>query len=155
MAIVRWTPGRWFGRDYFNDIENMRSQMMNLFDTLSNPGSGSGLSTSGVFPTLNIYEDEDKLYITAELPGISTNDLNIIVENDKLTIRGERKILEKDKKLNIHRQERESGFFRRIINLPTRIDANKVSAVTKDGILEITLPKALEAKPRQIAVQAI
>jgi HSP20 family protein len=154
MAIVRWTPRGMLNRDYFGDVENTRSQMMNFFDALANPSANAGFRT-GVFPTLNMYEDEDQLYITAEMPGISANDLNIIVENDKLTIRGERKIPEKDKKLNIHRQERESGYFRRIISLPTKIDANRVSAVTRDGILEITLPKAIEAKPRQIQIQEI
>lgn len=154
MAIVRWTPGGMVNRDYFSDLENMRSQMLNLLDSLAGPMGSPVVSRPRVFPTLNLYEDEDSLYITAELPGISAKDLNIIVENDKLTIRGERKMLEKEEKFNVHRQERESGFFRRIIGLPAKVDADKVSAVTRDGILEIRLPKATEAKPRQITVEA-
>ena len=154
MAIIRWTPGGFFNRDYFSDLESVRSQMMNLFDTLSGPARSAGLSRTGVFPTLNMYEDGNNIYLTAEMPGISAKDLNIVVENDKLIIRGERKIMEKDKKLNIHRQERESGYFRRILSLPIKIDADKVTATTRDGILEITLPKHIETKPRQITVQA-
>jgi HSP20 family protein len=154
MAIIRWTPGGFSNRDYFSELENMRSQMMNLFDNLATPQGATGLSRSGVFPILNMYEDEEKVYVTAEIPGITAKDLNITVENDKLTIRGERKIMEKDQKVNIHRQERESGSFRRVIGLPTKIDSGAVSAVTRNGILEITLPKAKEAKPRQITVLA-
>lgn len=153
MAIIRWTPGGFFNRDYFSDLESVRSQMMNLFDNLAGPARSAGLSKTGVFPPLNMYEDENNLYLTAEMPGISAKDLNIVVENDKLIIRGERKLGEKDQKLNIHRQERESGQFRRIISLPIRIDSEKVTAATRDGILEITLPKHVETKPRQIAVQ--
>ena len=153
MAIVRWTPGGIFSRDYFSDLENMRSQMMTLFDNLTNPSRSAGLSQAGVFPPLNMYEDENNLYLTAEMPGISANELNVVVENDKVIIRGERKLGEKNQKINIHRQERESGHFRRIIGLPIRVDADKVTAQTRDGILEITLPKHVETKPRQITVQ--
>ena len=155
MAIVRWNPGGIFNRETLNDLENMRSQMMNLFEVLSTPPGNIGLSRAGVFPSLNMYEDEDKLSVRAEMPGIPAKDLSIVVENDKLIIRGERKISELDKKLNIHRQEREFGTFRRIVSLPVKVEVDKVTAVTKDGVLEITLPKAVEAKPRQITIQAI
>ena len=153
MAVVRWTPGGWSNRNFLSEFDMLRNKMQGLFDSLAAP-AGVGWERPGVYPPLNMAEDEDNLYITAELPGISANELNVIVENDKLTIRGERKVLEQAKEVNLHRQERETGFFRRIISLPVKVDADKVSAVTRDGILEITLPKALEAKPRQITVQA-
>lgn len=154
MAIVRWTPGGWSRRNYFNEFGRLSSQMQNLFDTLATPAGGDALKWTGVFPLLNLSEDENSLYVTAELPGIAAEELIVVVENDKLTIRGERKIQEQDKQINFHRQERESGYFRRVLSLPVKVEADKVTAVTQDGILEITLPKSLEAKPRQIAVQA-
>ena len=154
MAMVRWTPGGWSNRNLLNEFERFRNQMLGFIDTPAAPAGGPGLGRTGVYPLLNMSEDEDNLYITAELAGISATDLNVIVENDKLTIRGERKILEQAKEVNLHRQERESGYFRRIVSLPAKVDGDKVSAVTRNGILEITLPKAPEAKPRQITVQA-
>lgn len=154
MAMVRWTPGGWSNRNLFSEFDRFRNQMLSFFDPLAAPAGGPGLGRSGVYPLLNMSEDEDSLYINAELPGVSATDLKVIVENDKLTIRGERKILEQAKEVNWHRQERESGYFRRIVSLPAKVDADKVSATTRNGILEITLPKASEAKPRQITVQA-
>jgi HSP20 family protein len=155
MAIVRWTPGGWSNRNFLSEFDGLRSQMQNLFDNLATTAGGDALNRAGVYPLLNLSEDENNLYVTAELPGIDANELIVVVENDKLIIRGERKIQEQDKQVNIHRQERESGYFRRVLSLPVKVDTDKVSAMTRDGILEITLPKSLEAKPRQITVQAV
>lgn len=154
MAMVRWMPGNPTGRGYWNELDTLRNQMMSLFDNLLSPERSGGLSRAGVFPPLNLYEDEDNFYVNAELPGIAPEALKVIVENDKLILRGERKSLEIGEKVNIHRQEREAGTFRRVVVLPAGIDAEKVSAVTRNGVVEITLPKAAEAKPRQIAIQA-
>lgn len=158
MAIIRWTPAR---RPAFRgapsdlgDFDLLRRQMMNLFDRYTEPPFRPDQARSGVFPPLNISEDEDNLYVTAELPGVKTDDLDIRLENDKLIIRGERKLPEADAQANFHRREREAGTFRRAISLPVKIDSEKVGAVSKNGVLEITLPKAAEVKPRQISVQA-
>jgi HSP20 family protein len=127
--------------------------MNSLLDTYSGRSETPGLGWGGVFPILNMSEDPDHLYVTAELPGVAAGNININVENDNLTIRGERKLPEADQKINFHRREREAGFFRRVISLPSKIDAGRVTAATKDGVLTVTLPKAAEAKPRTISVQ--
>jgi HSP20 family protein len=108
----------------------------------------------GVFPALNISEDHDSLYVRAELPGIAPDELEISTKENSLIILGERKILAEGEKVSYHRKERESGRFRRIVALPAPVDAEKVTAQCKDGILTVTLPKAAEAKPRQIEVKS-
>jgi len=152
MAIVRWMPGRPIGQEFMSEFERLRNQMLDLFDSRDTAARGLGLSRTGVFPPLNISEDADNLYVTAELPGITANELNLSVENEKLILRGERKIPEKNRQVNYHRREREAGNFRRVITLPVKIDADKVSAVARDGVLDITLPKTAEAKPREIPI---
>lgn len=154
MALVRWLPGTAGNRGYLDEMEALRNQMSNLFDSFLSPARGGVISRAGVFPPLNISEDENSLFVQAELPGIPAGEIQLTVENDKLIIRGERKIPERDKKVNIHRQEREAGYFRRVVTLPVKVDADRVSAFSKNGVLEITLPKAREAKPRQITIQA-
>jgi HSP20 family protein len=109
-------------------------------------------STSGVFPALNLSEDEDNLYVRAELPGVVPEEIEIITKENNLIIKGERKIATEGEKVSYHRREREAGSFRRIISLPTRVDAEKVTAVFKNGVLTVTLPRAAELKPRKIEV---
>jgi len=151
MAILRWRPGT-FGwhRDPFAEVESLHREMSRLMDSLS--GAWRGVTAAGVFPALNVSEDRDNLYVRAELPGVSAKDLDISVQDDNLVIKGERRIAAESKGVSYHRREREAGTFQRIISLPTRVDGGKVTAVCKNGVLTVTLPKAAEAKPRQIAV---
>jgi HSP20 family protein len=125
--------------------------MERLFDSLTDRTS---FSSAGVFPAINVSEDSDSVYVRAELPGIKTEDLDITMERDTLTIAGERNMPSEDDSVSYHRREREWGAFRRSLSLPTRVDADNVQAQYLDGILTVTLPKAAEAKPRQIAIQA-
>jgi len=108
---------------------------------------------SRAFPAVNITEDAENFYVRGELPGIRAEDLDVSVVEGGLLIRGERKLATEDKQANYHRRERESGFFRRMIALPARVDSTKVSAKVKNGVFTITLPKAEEAKPRKISVK--
>jgi len=108
---------------------------------------------SRAFPAVNITEDAENFYVRGELPGIKADDLDVSVVEGGLLIRGERKLATEDKQANYHRRERESGFFRRMIALPARVDSAKVSAKVKNGVFTITLPKAEEAKPRKISVK--
>jgi len=108
---------------------------------------------SRAFPAVNITEDTENFYARGELPGIKADDLDVSVVEGGLLIRGERKLATEDKQANYHRRERESGFFRRMIALPARVDSAKVSAKVKNGVFTITLPKAEEAKPRKISVK--
>jgi HSP20 family protein len=116
--------------------------------------SESGLGAwPGVYPQVNLSEDDDNLYVKAEVPGVESGDIELSVEEDSLILRGERKIVLPEK-VNLHRRERTGGVFRRKINLPARIATTKVTAEVKNGVLRVTLPKAPEAKPRAIKVKA-
>jgi HSP20 family protein len=116
----------------------------------------SGLQPSqfrtGVFPPVNLTEDEDSFYVRSELPGVEPEAIEISVEGETLTLRGERK-LQTAENVNYHRRERESGRFRRVLTLPTRVNPEAVRATCRNGVLKIVLPKAEEAKPRQIQIK--
>ena len=135
----------------FEGFEKMRRDMDRIFDALS--GRISGEQTAGVFPLMNLTEDNDNYYIRAELPGVMAGDLDITVTDNSLTISGERKIPSESEKVKYHRREREAGKFSRVISLTSQIDTKKVEASSTDGILTITLPKAELARPRQISVK--
>ncbi len=149
MAVVRWKPGL-FGwhPDSFAEMDRLRREMDKLSDIFV--GKRRISPTAGVFPALNVSEDADNLYVMAELPGVVPEDIDITTKENNLVIKGERRIPAEGEKVSYHRRERESGRFRRIISMPTRVDTNKVTAVCKNGVLTVTLPKAVEPKPRQI-----
>ena len=116
--------------------------------------AGSGRQTqlfSGWTPALDLYQNNDNIVALVELPGLRKEDIEISLQDGTLTISGERKE-EPSQENGATRTERCTGKFRRSITLPTRVDANKVSATYKDGILTVTLPKAEEAKPKQIQI---
>ena len=154
MAVVRWKPGL-FGwhRDPFGEMDRFRREMGKLIDAF-NVGRRSD-QVAGVFPALNVSDDEDNLYVRAELPGVAPEDIEITTKESNLILEGERKTTAEGEKVPYHRREREAGTFRRIISLPTRVDADKITAVCKNGVLTVTLPKAAETKPRQIEVESV
>ena len=137
--------------DYLRELENLQRRMDRAFQNVF------GLERSpwrvGVYPLVNISEDQDHIYVRAELPGVNAADLEITVQDNNLILRGERKIPTEEKQINYHRRERESGFFRRVLALPGRMQADKVEATCKDGILTIQLAKPEETKPRKIEVK--
>jgi HSP20 family protein len=114
---------------------------------------GAEAPARGVFPPVNLYESGDAYVVTAELPGVSASDIEVSVEGSTLTLRGQKKI-EAEAGTAVHRRERQSGGFRRAFELPAEIDAEKVEAVHRAGVLMLRLPKAPHHKPRQISVQA-
>ncbi len=116
-------------------------------------GAGTGLDRSRVFPPINIFEDENQVIVRAELPGISGDQIELSLTGDQLILRGERRTTQSGEKINYHRKEREEGVFRRIINLPSRVDSQKVEALSKNGVLTIKIAKAEEVKPRQVSIQ--
>lgn len=132
-------------------MEQWKQEMDRLFSDFT--GRTVTSHRAGVFPPLNVSEDSEKLYVSSELPGIEPDDIEIHVEGDTLTLRGERKVPEAGEGVNYHRREREGGRFRRIVTLPVRIDPNGVEAAFKNGVLNIVLPKAAEARARQIKVR--
>lgn len=104
-------------------------------------------------PACDIYETENEIVVKAELPEVKKENVQITLENNLLTIRGERKFEEETKKENYHRIERTYGEFIRSFTLPTFINAEKITAEFKDGVLRVTIPKREEAKPKQIEVK--
>jgi HSP20 family protein len=140
-----------FEGDPFQELDRLQRQMDSLFQNVA--GRERYSHRVGVYPLVNISEDQDQIYVRGELPGVNPEDLDITIKEQHLVIRGERKIPMEEKNANYHRRERESGFFRRVLRLPAQVDPNKVEASCKDGVLTITLAKPEEVKPRQITVK--
>ena len=138
-----WTPA-------WREMERLRREMNRLFSTW--PRQTSGATASG-YPAMNVWTDEDNAVVTAELPGVVLDDIDITVEDDVLTLRGSRKPDEVEG-ATYHRQERRYGSFLRTFRLPFRVDAEKVEASFAKGVLQIALPRAEEDKPRKITVRA-
>ena len=141
----------WGRRSSFEELERMRKQMDRLAGGLG--GSVFREPAAGVFPLMNVSEDNDSYYARAELPGIKTDELDISVTGDSLTISGERKIRSENENANYHRREREAGNFSRVLSLPGQINTSKVEASSADGVLTIVLPKSEAAKPQQITIK--
>jgi len=135
----------------FRDFDHLRRQMDELYGALS--GGTQPMPSAGVFPLTNVTEDSDNYYVRSELPGTKSEDLNIQVTAEGISISGERKITEEGDKVRYHRREREAGKFSRLINLPKKVDVDKVEASMENGILKVTIPKSEGSKPRQITVQ--
>jgi HSP20 family protein len=142
MAIIRWKP--------VDEVDRLRQEVDSLFGSFV---SETEPFFSRVYPAVNLSEKENNLFVRAELPGVNPESLEISVVEGRLLIRGERKIDVEEKNISYHRREREAGFFRRTVALPTKVDPGKVSAIIKNGVLTITLPKSEEAKPRKISVK--
>lgn len=145
-AIVRFDP--------FRDMVTLRDRMDRLFeDSLSKiKGGEEDFGVVGWSPAVDIYETVDTLVIKAEIPGVEKDDVSIEVKDNILKLRGERKLEKEVKEENYHRMECSYGSFQRIFTLPTSVDQDKISATFKNGMLEVTLPKKEEKKPRQIEI---
>lgn len=146
MALIRWDP--------FREMSSLQERMNRLFsDVLSRtPFGEEEMIRRAWVPAVDIYEHADSIVILAELPGVTKEDVSLEVRDNTLTLKGEKKIHREVKEENCHRVERSYGFFQRSFSLPNTIRQEKVSAKFKDGILEIVLPRAEEAKPKQIKV---
>jgi len=152
MSLIRYQSPELTTWPTFGRLSNLRDELDTLFELpfWSNFGRQTQLF-SGWTPALDLYQNNDNLIAVVELPGMRKEDIEISLHDGMLTISGERK-METQEGDKAERSERYVGKFRRSITLPTRVDANKVSATYKDGILTVTLPKAEEAKPKQIQV---
>ncbi len=111
--------------------------------------------TKRVYPPVNLYDDDENFYLTAELPGMNSNNLNINVEAENIQIKGEQKIEPEEKNGHYHRRERKGGKFSKKIFLPARISTDKVKADMKNGILKVTMAKAQEMKSKKIQVKTV
>jgi len=144
MSITRWDP--------FQNLATLQDQVNRLFEA---PFAGRRTESSNLTawaPAVDIYETENELVVKADLPEINEKDLDVRVENNMLTIRGERKFEQKVKEDNYLRIERTYGSFSRSFSLPTTVNTEGIHAEYKNGVLTVELPKRAEAKPRQVKV---
>jgi len=135
-----------FQNDPFEEIDQIQREMNRLFNNVGRQGRAA-------YPALNIWNDEESAYITAELPGYDRTDFNATVVGDTLVLSGERKAPELGENENLQRQERILGRFERSIRLPFPVEQNKITAKYQNGVLSMTFPRAEEDKPRQIEIQ--
>ena len=150
MAIVRWEP--------FRDLVSLQDRMNRLFDesfrtARTGTGNADDWALGGSWaPAVDIYEQDGNIVMKAELPGVDPKAVDIRLENNTLTLRGERKLDKEVKEDSYHRVERAYGAFSRSFTLPTVVDQGSIKAEYRDGVLKLTLPKREEAKPRQIQI---
>jgi HSP20 family protein len=145
MALIRWEPVR--------ELNTIQSEMNRLFNTFfESPTTGNGGSFRRWIPAMDLVETENDFVLKADLPGLSEDEVNIEVEDNVLTISGERKSEREERKDGFYRVERSFGSFRRSLTLPEGVDADAVSASFERGVLEVHVPKPEEHKPRKVAI---
>jgi len=151
MLVRRVWPSRPTFEGSFLDFDQLRREMLRLLDTAT--GDGAAEPGAGVFPPMNITQDDNNFYVRAEVPGIKPADISIFALRNRVSISGKREIPREHDRVSYHRKERPEGAFNRAVTLPSEVDAERVDARYTDGVLTLTLPKAEQAKPRQIAVR--
>ena len=142
MAITRWDP--------FREVVSLQNRFNSLFRDLNE--ADSPLTTAAFVPAVDVYEDEKKVMLKLEVPGIDQKDLDVSVENNTLTVKGERKFENEEKEENFHRIERRYGSFFRAFTLPSTVDTEHVQASYNAGVLKLELTKKPEAQPKQIKI---
>jgi HSP20 family protein len=147
MAIARWDP--------FDMFVSAQDDLNRLFkrNWMQPQGADSMLPEGARWaPAVDIYESEGQLVVEAELPGVTTDDIDVSIDEDTLVIRGERKVEREVREENYYRVERAIGDFQRSIRLPSEVDSEKVKASYEDGVLKVTVPKMAPRKARRIAI---
>jgi HSP20 family protein len=143
-VLTRWDP--------FREFSTLQNQMQRLFQENFGQGREESLATSVFAPAVDVYEDEHSITLKIEVPGVDEKDIDIRVENNTLTVHGERKFEKDEKEENYRRVERQYGSFTRTFTLPSTVDAENIQADYDKGILKVRLAKKAEAKPKQIKV---
>jgi HSP20 family protein len=143
-VITRWTP--------FRELNSLQNRLNRLFEEQVAGAHQESLTAGAFVPPVDIYEDEHSIQLKLEVPGIEEKDLDVKVENNVLTVSGERKFESEEKEENFRRVERRYGSFTRSFTLPSKVNAEDVSADYSNGVLKIKLGKRAEAKPKQIKV---
>jgi HSP20 family protein len=144
-VLTRWEP--------FRELSTLQDRINRAFrESYAGRDRDDSLTTSSFAPAVDVYEDEHKVTLKIEVPGIDEKDIDVQVENNTLTVNGEREIEKEEKEENYRRVERQYGSFTRTFTLPTTVDTESVSATYDKGVLKIALPKKAEAKPKQIKV---
>jgi HSP20 family protein len=148
MALVRWEPVR-----ELSSLQNEMNRLFNTFFDAPAPGNGGGGALRRWVPAMDLVETDDHFVLRADLPGLSEEDVSIELEDNVLTVSGERKAEREEKKEGYYRVERSFGQFRRSLTLPDGVDAEGVAATFDKGVLEVRIPKPEERKPRKVAIQ--
>ena len=143
-VLTRWDP--------FRELATLQNQMNRLFQDSFGTSREESMAAASFAPAVDIYEDEHDFTLKVEVPGIEEKDIDVRLENNTLTVRGERKLEKEEKEENYRRVERQYGSFSRSFTLPPIVDAENVHASYDKGVLEIRLGKKAEAKPKQIKV---
>ena len=142
MAITRWDP--------FREVATLQNRVNSLFRDFTE--GESAMTTSSFVPAVDIYEDAQKVVLKLEVPGIEEKNLDVRVENNTLTVKGERKFEKEEKEENFHRIERRYGSFYRAFTLPSTVDTENIGASYNAGVLKLELKKKAEAQPKQIKI---
>ncbi|RKY42885.1 MAG: Hsp20/alpha crystallin family protein [Candidatus Makaraimicrobium thalassicum] len=153
MAIIPWRPKeQWW--DPFRDLEAIQNEMNRMFDSslVRWGGRDSGLLEGAWSPAIDVYDSKDNVMVKADVPGMKKDEIDVSVHGDTLIIKGEKKQEKETKEKDFVRTERFYGAFNRALRLPATIDAAKVSASYKNGVLELVLPKKEESKPKQLKI---
>jgi HSP20 family protein len=147
MALVRWEPVR--------ELNSLQQEMNRLFSTFFDtpPGGNGGTMGRRWIPAMDLVETDEHYVLTADLPGLSQEDINLEFEGDVLTISGERKAEQTERREGYYRLERASGAFSRSLTLPEGVDPDAVTATFDKGVLEVRIPKPEQHKPRKVAIQ--
>ncbi len=145
MSIVRYDP--------FRDLRTLQEEVNRLFSTnLTRAFDDEGIGRGAWAPSVDIYENKDQIVLEAELPGMNQEDFDLSIENNVITLRGERKFEKTEESDNYHRVERSYGSFTRSFTLPQTVSAESATAEYNNGVLRVTLPKREETKARRIQV---
>ena len=145
MAIIRTDP--------FRDLFRLQDSLFRTLDSAyRNQDREEAPMTASWSPLVDVFEDQDGITLKVEVPEVDAKDVEILVEGNTLTLKGERKLENEEKRDGYHRIERTYGAFSRSFTLPATVDSENIKAESKDGILRIVLPKKPETKPRQIKV---
>jgi len=144
MAIIRWDP--------YRDVVTLRERMNRLFDDAFSSREQGDLTAGTWSPSVDIHEKDKELVLTAEIPGVKEEDVDVEIEDNVLTLRGKKEFEKETKEEDYHRIERSYGSFYRSFTLPTNVDRDKIEANFDDGLLRITMPKKPELKPKKVNV---
>jgi HSP20 family protein len=150
-SLTPYTRGQQQGAA-FSGLQRLNNMLDQVFGTLPMPDIG-GTLTSAWLPPVDVFEDQDSVKIVAEIPGVDFDDLSVSIENNVLTLRGEKQQAREDTANRVHRYERSYGIFERSFVLPATVDPDRIEATLDNGVLTISVPKAEKARPRQIEVR--
>jgi HSP20 family protein len=152
FSLTRWQRPDLSGWPRFGQLSDLRDEIDRLFESPLSQMSQASRLLSGWTPAIDVSEDKDNFYVHVEVPGMKKEDIELSLHEDCLSISGERKVEKNSEGADVYRAERFFGRFQRTVSLPAAVDTDKVKAQYRDGILSVTLPKAEEAKPKQIDV---